>query len=122
MRKGTDKAVGLGLVALLPLCCLALPLLAAASISVAALAWGGALLGALVALAAFSVVLLRRRQRAGAARPAQPPAQAAKETAQRERGDAAGGRARPSGSVVPSERRDAEPIAASGGGRERRQA
>lgn len=66
MKKGTDKAVGLGLLALLPICCIGLPLLAAATISVAALAWGGALVGAVVAVVALSVVVLRRRSRTGA--------------------------------------------------------
>lgn len=43
-----------------------LPLLAAASVSVAALVWGGAFVGAVVAVVALSVVLLRRRSSAGA--------------------------------------------------------
>ena len=73
MKKSTDKAVGLGVLALLPICCLGLPLLAAASISVAALAWGGALVGAAVALVALSVVLLRRRSHAGTCRTADEP-------------------------------------------------
>ena len=72
MNSGTDKGLGRGVVIALPLlligCCVGLPLLAAASISVAALAWGGALVGGLVAVAAFSVVLLRRRARARACR------------------------------------------------------
>jgi hypothetical protein len=66
VKRGTDRAVGLGVLALLPICCIGLPLLAAASISVAALAWGGAAVGAVVAIGALSVVLLRRRSSAGA--------------------------------------------------------
>ena len=48
-------------------CCAALPLLVAASISVAALAWGGVAAGAIVAVAGFSF-FLRRRVRASACR------------------------------------------------------
>lgn len=57
-------AVGLTLLAVV--CCAALPLLVAASISVAALTWGGLVVGAVVAIAAFSFVFLRRRTRASA--------------------------------------------------------
>ena len=75
MKGGADKALGLGLIALLPICCVGLPLLLAAGISLAAFAWGGAVLGGLVAVAAFSGVLLRRRARASACRiPAEPRA------------------------------------------------
>lgn len=54
-------AVGLALLAVV--CCVALPLLVAASISAAAFAWGGLVVGAVVAIAAFSFVFLRRRTR-----------------------------------------------------------
>lgn len=59
-------AVGVALFAVV--CCAALPLLAAASISVVALTWGGVVAGAVVAVAAFSFVFLRRRARAIACR------------------------------------------------------
>ncbi len=52
-----------GLASLAVVCCAALPLLVAASISLAALAWGGLVVGAVVAIAAFSFVVLRRRTR-----------------------------------------------------------
>lgn len=81
MKNGTEKGVGLGLIALLPICCIGLTLVLTAGISVAALAWGGALVGGIVAVAAFSAVLLRRRARTGASRvPAQSrPARPSKE-------------------------------------------
>lgn len=59
-------AVGVAFLAVV--CCAALPLLAAAGISVAALTWGGVVVGAIVAVAAFSFVFLRRRARASACR------------------------------------------------------
>lgn len=59
-------AVGVALLAVV--CCAALPLLAAASISLAALTWGGVVAGAIAAVAAFSLVFLRRRARASACR------------------------------------------------------
>jgi len=63
MKSGSNKGLGLGLIALLPICCVGLPLLAAASIGVAALAWGGAVVGALVAVVALAVVLRRATTR-----------------------------------------------------------
>lgn len=72
-----DKGVGLGLLALLPIaCCAGIPLLAAAGIGLAALAWGGAALGIAAAVGVVSFLWLRRRRRcracalAGQARPA----------------------------------------------------
>lgn len=79
MKNGTEKGVGLGMIALLPICCIGLTLVLTAGISVAALAWGGALVGGIVAVAVFSAVLLHRRGRTSAtrvpaqSRPAQPP-------------------------------------------------
>lgn len=56
------KNLRLGLLALLPIaCCVGLPLVLAAGISVAALAWGGAAAGVLIVAAVCSVLLLRRR-------------------------------------------------------------
>jgi len=43
---------GLGLIALLPICCIGLPLLVAASVSVAAVAWVGAIAALVVVVTA----------------------------------------------------------------------
>ncbi len=73
MKNGTEKGVGLGMIALLPICCIGLTLVLAAGISAAALAWGGALVGGIIAVTVFSAVLLRRRARTSACRvPGQP--------------------------------------------------
>jgi hypothetical protein len=60
------KSVGLGALALLPiLCCIGLPLLFATGVSVAVAAWiGGALVGAIVLVAALLVLTLRLRRHA----------------------------------------------------------
>jgi hypothetical protein len=56
--------LGVGLLALIPVaCCIGLPLLAAAGISVALAAWvGGIALAALVLIAAVAVLVLRTRR------------------------------------------------------------
>ena len=61
MKRGDVK--GLGLIALLPLCCLGLPLLVAASVSVAAVAWIGGIAAGAVAFAAVAVVAAARVRR-----------------------------------------------------------
>ncbi len=59
----------IGAALLAVVCCAALPLLVAASISVAALAWGGVVAGAIVAVAGFSFFLRHRaRERVSGAR------------------------------------------------------
>ncbi len=55
MKRGDVK--GLGLIALLPICCLGLPLLVAASVSVAAVVWVGAIAAGAIAFAALVVVV-----------------------------------------------------------------
>lgn len=59
------KNVGLGLLALIPVaCCIGIPLLAAAGVSVAVAAWaGGIALGAIVLVAAAALLGLRLRRR-----------------------------------------------------------
>ena len=66
MKRGDVK--GLGLIALLPICCLGLPLLVAASVSVAAVVWVGAIVAAAVAVAAAVVVVAARARRRRSAR------------------------------------------------------
>ena len=61
MKRGDVK--GLGLIALLPICCLGLPLLVATSVSVAAVAWIGGIAAAAVAFAAVVVVVAARVRR-----------------------------------------------------------
>ena len=61
MKRGDVK--GLGLIALLPICCLGLPLLVAASVSVAAVVWVGAIAAGAVAFAALVVVVAARVRR-----------------------------------------------------------
>ena len=59
---GVGKNHGLALLALLPIaCCVGLPLVLAAGISVAALARGGVAAGVIVVMVVCSVLLLRRR-------------------------------------------------------------
>ena len=57
--------LGVGLLALIPItCCIGLPLVAAAGISVALAAWvGGLALAALVLVVAVAVLVLRTRRR-----------------------------------------------------------
>ena len=59
---------GLGLIALLPICCLGLPLLVAASVSVAAVVWIGGIAAGAVAFAALVVVVAARVRRRRSAR------------------------------------------------------
>lgn len=64
MKNATEKGLGLGVIALLPICCVGLPLLLAAGISLtAAFAVGGAVLAGVVAGLVLAAVLLRRRAR-----------------------------------------------------------
>jgi hypothetical protein len=67
------KSLGLGALALIPIgCCIGIPLIAAAGISVAVAAWaGGIVVGVLVLVAAAIVLALRVRHRRDA-RHAQP--------------------------------------------------
>jgi asparagine N-glycosylation enzyme membrane subunit Stt3 len=60
------KSLGLGAFALVPIaCCVGIPLIATAGISVALAAWvGGVAFGALVLVAAFALLILRRRRQA----------------------------------------------------------
>lgn len=73
MKERTGSGVGFGLLALVPIaCCVGLPLVAAAGISVAAVAWvGGLALGAVAFLAAvvFLVVRARAKERAASFSP-----------------------------------------------------
>ena len=62
MSPGGDERLGLGLLALLPIACCGLPILLAASIGVAAVAWGGAVVGAIAAAGLSTVFLVRRRR------------------------------------------------------------
>jgi membrane protein implicated in regulation of membrane protease activity len=57
--------LGVGLLALIPIaCCIGLPLIAAAGISIALAAWvGGIALAALVLTVAVAVLILRTRRR-----------------------------------------------------------
>ena len=64
MRSRDDEHLSLGLLLLLPVACCALPILLATSIGLTALAWGGAVAGAVAAAALSTVVLIRRRERA----------------------------------------------------------
>jgi len=61
----TRKNLGLGALALIPIaCCIGIPLIAAAGISVVVAAWaGGIAIGALVLLAVAIMLTLRARQR-----------------------------------------------------------
>ena len=60
----THKSLGFGLVALLPIaCCIGLPLIAAAGVSVAVAAWAGALALATLVLSATLVLLARSARR-----------------------------------------------------------
>ena len=61
MKRGDVK--GFGLIALLPICCLGLPLLVAASVSVAAVVWVGAIAAGAIAFAAVVVVVAARVRR-----------------------------------------------------------
>jgi len=58
VKRGDVK--GLCLIALLPICCLGLPLLVAASVSVAAVVWIGAIVAGPIAVAAGAVVAAAR--------------------------------------------------------------
>jgi hypothetical protein len=63
------KSLGIGALALLPIaCCIGLPLIVAAGIGAAALAWGGAVVGAVVIATAAAFLVLRRRARTQACR------------------------------------------------------
>jgi len=64
VSSGGDERIGLGLIALVPVACCALPILLATSIGLTALAWGGAVAGTIAAAALSTVVLIRRRGRA----------------------------------------------------------
>lgn len=64
MTSGGGERLSLGLLALVPLACCALPILLLTSIGLTALAWGGAIAGAIAAAALSTVVLIRRRGRA----------------------------------------------------------
>lgn len=59
-----DERLSLGLLALVPVGCCALPVLLATSIGLTAFAWGGAVAGAIVAAGLSTAILLRRRTRA----------------------------------------------------------
>ena len=63
--KETRKSLGLGVLAVIPIaCCVGIPLIAAAGISVAVAAWaGGIAVGSLVLVAAAIMLTLRVRQR-----------------------------------------------------------
>jgi hypothetical protein len=63
------QSLTLGALALLPIvCCIGLPLILAAGVSVAAAAWiGGAVVGAIVLIGALLVFSLRLRRRHGGA-------------------------------------------------------
>jgi hypothetical protein len=63
VRSGGER-LSLGLLALVPVACCGLPILVAMSIGLTALAWGGAVAGAIAAAALSTVVLIRRRGRA----------------------------------------------------------
>jgi hypothetical protein len=63
VRSGGER-LSLGLLALVPVACCGLPILVAMSIGLIALAWGGAVAGAIAAAALSTVVLIRRRGRA----------------------------------------------------------
>ena len=61
----TRKSLGWGALALIPIaCCIGIPLIAAAGISVAVAAWaGGIAVGAIVLLAVATLLTLRLRRR-----------------------------------------------------------
>jgi hypothetical protein len=59
-----DRRMNLGLLALAPAACCALPVLLATSLGLTALVWGGAVAGAIAAAALLTVVVVRRRTRA----------------------------------------------------------
>jgi len=59
-----DERLGLGLLALVPIACCALPILLATSIGLTAFAWGGVVAGAIAAAGLSTVVVVRRRTRA----------------------------------------------------------
>lgn len=73
MNEPPKNNVGLGALVLLPIvCCVGIPLIAAAGISVAVAAWaGGAVIGAIVLVAVALVLSARYRRRRS--RPSHPP-------------------------------------------------
>jgi hypothetical protein len=62
-RRG-DERIGLGLIALVPVACCALPILLATGLGLTAAVWGGAVAGAIAAAGLLTVVLVRRRTHA----------------------------------------------------------
>jgi hypothetical protein len=64
VSSGGDGRLSLGLLVVLPVACCALPILLATSIGLTAVAWGGAVAGAIAAAGLSTVVLVRRRTRA----------------------------------------------------------
>lgn len=56
-----DERIGLGLLALVPAACCALPVLLATSLGLTAAVWGGAVAGAIAATGLLTVVVVRRR-------------------------------------------------------------
>lgn len=64
MGSGHDERLSLGLLALLPIACCALPILLATNTGVIAFAWGGTVAGAIAAAGLLTSVLVRRRGRA----------------------------------------------------------
>ena len=64
MRSAGGERLSLGLLALVPVACCAVPVLLATGIGLTAVAWGGVVAGAIAAAALASVVFVRRRTRA----------------------------------------------------------
>jgi thiamine monophosphate synthase len=75
VKERAGSGVGFGLLALLPIaCCVGLPLVAAAGISVAAVAWvGGLAVGAVALVAAVFFLVVRARAKERAASFSPPP-------------------------------------------------
>jgi len=61
---GGDERLSLGLLAVLPVACCALPILLATSIGLTAFAWGGVVAGAIAAVGLSTVVVVRGHRRA----------------------------------------------------------
>jgi hypothetical protein len=64
VRSAGGERLSLGLLALVPVACCAVPVLLATGIGLTAVAWGGVVAGAIAAAALASVVFVRRRTRA----------------------------------------------------------
>jgi hypothetical protein len=63
VRSAGDERLSLGLLALVPVACCTLPVLVASGIGLTAVAWGGAVAGAIAVAALATIILVRRWRR-----------------------------------------------------------